>query len=65
LHRTNGEILANATKAKIRNIFSVIFNHAIRNEWLEQGKILSRWCDRVQREEAIRKSWIMERFKLS
>jgi integrase len=38
LHRTNGEILANATKAKIRNIFSVIFNHAIRYEWLEQGK---------------------------
>ena len=38
LHRTNGEILANATKAKIRNIFSVIFNHAIRHEWLEQGK---------------------------
>jgi len=36
LHRTNGEILANATKAKIRNIFSVIFNHAIRYEWLEQ-----------------------------
>jgi integrase len=23
---------------KIRNIFSVIFNHAIRYEWLEQGK---------------------------
>ena len=38
LHRTNGEILANATNAKIRNIFSVIFNHAIRYEWLEQGK---------------------------
>jgi hypothetical protein len=37
-NRTNGEILANATKAKIRNIFSVIFNHAIRYEWLEQGK---------------------------
>ena len=38
LHRSNGEILANATKAKIRNIFSVIFNHAIRYEWLEQRK---------------------------
>jgi integrase len=38
LRGANGEILANATKAKIRNIFSVIFNHAIRSEWLEQGK---------------------------
>ena len=38
LRGANGEILANATKAKIRNIFSVIFNHAIRSEWLPQGK---------------------------
>jgi integrase len=30
--------LANATKAKIRNVMSVIFNHAIRYEWLEQGR---------------------------
>ena len=30
--------LADATKAKIRSIFSVLFNHAIRCEWLEQGK---------------------------
>ena len=38
LNAENGEPLANATKAKIRNIFSVLFNHAIRYEWLEQGK---------------------------
>ena len=38
LNAENGEPLANATKAKIRNIFSVIFNHAIRYEWLEQGR---------------------------
>jgi integrase len=27
-----------STKAKIRNLMSVLFNHAIRYEWLEQGK---------------------------
>jgi integrase len=30
--------LANPTKAKIRNLMSVLFNHAIRHEWLEQGR---------------------------
>ena len=30
--------LANPTKAKIRSLFSVLFNHAIRYEWLEQGR---------------------------
>ena len=30
--------LAIATKAKIRNVMSVMFNHAIRYEWLEQGR---------------------------
>jgi integrase len=30
--------LANSTKAKIRNLMSVLYNHAIRYEWLEQGK---------------------------
>lgn len=30
--------LARATKAKIRNIMSVLFNHAIRYEFLPQGK---------------------------
>jgi integrase len=34
----DGEELANSTKAKIRNLMSVLFNHAIRYEWLEQGK---------------------------
>jgi hypothetical protein len=38
LRRADGVVLAHATKAKIRNVFSVIFNHAIRHEWLEQGK---------------------------
>jgi integrase len=38
LQRQNGEALANSTKAKIRNLMSVLFNHAIRYEWLEQGK---------------------------
>jgi integrase len=38
LRLTNGAAMANGTKAKIRNLFSVIFNHAIRNEWLDQGK---------------------------
>ncbi len=36
--RVNGERLADATKAKIRNLMSVLFNHAIRYEWLEQGR---------------------------
>jgi integrase len=38
LKRQNGEDLANSTKAKIRNLMSVLFNHAIRYEWLEQGR---------------------------
>ena len=38
LQRADGKPLANATKAKIRNLMSVLFNHAIRYEWLEQGK---------------------------
>src|SRR5437899_3246198 len=31
LKRTDGSSLADTTKAKIRNIFSVLFNHAIRS----------------------------------
>jgi integrase len=38
LKNERGPLLANATKAKIRSIMSVIFNHAIRCEWLEQGR---------------------------
>jgi integrase len=38
LQNENGRLLANATKAKIRSVMSVLFNHAIRCEWLEQGK---------------------------
>jgi len=38
LMRADGGLLAPSTKAKIRNVMSVLFNHAIRQEWLEQGK---------------------------
>jgi integrase len=38
LQRANGDPLANSTKAKIRGLFSVLFNHAIRHEWLGQGR---------------------------
>jgi integrase len=38
LLRVDGCPLANSTKAKIRNLMSVLFNHAIRQEWLEQGR---------------------------
>jgi hypothetical protein len=38
LQRRNGNPLANTTKAKIRSLLSVLFNHAIRYEWLGQGK---------------------------
>jgi hypothetical protein len=38
LRRTDGNYLADSTKAKIRNLLSVLFNHAIRYEWLEQGR---------------------------
>ena len=34
LRRADGIPLATTTKAKIRNLFSVLFNHAIRYEWL-------------------------------
>lgn len=37
-HKNSEHQLANGTKAKIRNIMSVLFNHAIRYEWLEQGR---------------------------
>jgi len=37
LERADGTPLANTTKAKIRNLLSVLFNHAIRYEWLGQG----------------------------
>jgi hypothetical protein len=38
LRQADGESLADTTKAKIRNLMSVLLNHAIRYEWLEQGK---------------------------
>lgn len=38
IRRQDGDDLANSTKAKLRNLMSVLFNHAIRYEWLEQGK---------------------------
>ncbi len=38
LTRADGKPMAPSTKAKIRNVMSVVFNHAIRYEWLEQGK---------------------------
>ena len=38
LRRADGNALANTTKAKIRNLLSVLFNHAIRYEWLDQGR---------------------------
>jgi hypothetical protein len=39
LQRRDGEVLANSTKAKIRNVMSVLFNHAIRYEWIERNPI--------------------------
>jgi integrase len=38
LKKSDGHNLAPGTKAKIRNIMSALFNHAIRYEWLSQGK---------------------------
>lgn len=38
LKRKDGKAMAPATKTKIRNLMSVLFNHAIRYEWLEQGR---------------------------
>jgi hypothetical protein len=35
LRRQNNEPLSSSTKAKIRSLKSVLFNHAIRCEWLE------------------------------
>jgi len=34
LLRSDGSPMATSTKAKIRNLMSVLFNHAIRHEWL-------------------------------
>ena len=38
LRRKDGKSLSNSSKAKIRSLMSVLFNHAIRYEWLEQSK---------------------------
>jgi integrase len=38
LRRKDRNPLADTTKTKIRSLMSVLFNHAIRYEWLEQGK---------------------------
>jgi hypothetical protein len=38
LRRKDGTPLADTTKTKRRSLMSVLFNHAIRYEWLEQGK---------------------------
>ena len=38
MKRADGTPLADANRAKIRSLMSVLFNHAIRYEWLEQGK---------------------------
>ena len=38
LQRADGRPLANPNEAKIRNLFSVLFNHAIRYEGLERGR---------------------------
>jgi hypothetical protein len=37
--RVDGNPLAPSTKAKIRNLMSVLFNHAIRHEWLEPEEL--------------------------
>lgn len=39
LKSRDGEDLANSTKAKVRSVMSVLFNHAIRYEWLERNPI--------------------------
>jgi integrase len=39
LPRVDGSPLAPSTKAKIRNLMSVLFNHAIRHEWLEPEEL--------------------------
>jgi integrase len=38
LVRADGTPMAPSTNAKIRNLMSTLFNHAIRYEWLEQGR---------------------------
>jgi hypothetical protein len=38
LRKSDGKNLAPGTKAKIRNIMSALFNHAMRYEWMSQGK---------------------------
>jgi len=38
LQRNDNKPLANGTKAKIRSLFSTLFNHGIRYEWLGQGR---------------------------
>lgn len=56
LRRKDGKPLSNSTKAKIRNLMSVLFNHAIRYEWLEQARTPSRMSAKALLVKRIRKS---------
>lgn len=47
LRRQNKEPLCNSTKAKIRSLMSVLFNHAIRYEFWNRVRIQLRLCARV------------------
>ena len=63
LRRRDGEDVANSTKAKIRNVMSVLFNHAIRYEWLERNPItLVR--RKVHSEDQFRRCWNPARFRI-
>ena len=63
LQRQDCEALANSTKAKIRNLMSVLFNHAIRYEWLEQGKNPITFVRQSACANLRRQSWRLTRFK--
>ena len=56
-HQGDERALADTTKAKIRSIMSALFNHAIRYEWLEQGrnpiKLVRRSAQRMKTPEVL------------
>ena len=63
MHRVDGAPLANATRAKIRSLMSVLFNHAIRYEWLGE-RIPLRLSARARSAKTFRRCWSRLRFRV-
>ena len=60
LRRQDGDDLANSTKAKIRSVMSVLFNHAIRMSGSSKEETRSRLSARVRNKRTLQQCWNQE-----